>query len=505
MTEPLLEMRRLSKRFGATRALQSVDLQLFPGEVLALIGENGAGKSTLLKVLSGAHRSDEGELRLSGQPYEPSGDPHQARLAGVAMIYQELNLAPHLSVEDNIWLGQPCMPGGLLLRGRQRQPIAAALAEVGLADLPPTTIVGELSVAKQQLIEVARALVSNARIILFDEPTSSLPQSDVRRLFEIIRRLKNNGMGVIYISHFLEEVREIADRYAVLRDGRQVGYGKISEITDQQIISLMVGRDVSQLYPAVPHTPGEVVLSIEDLTGRDFPKGVNLQVRRSEILGIAGLVGAGRTELLRCLMGLDSVQAGQVRVFGVKVAQRVGSRRGAGLGLLSEDRKREGLALDLSIIENVTLGCLKPYSRAGILNLTRRNEAAVSRMRQMEVKAASPSQPASELSGGNQQKVALARILHQGAEILLLDEPTKGIDVGTKAEIYRWMGQAAAAGKTILFVSSYLPELLAVCDRIAVMARGRLVEVRNAAQWTDHDIMRVAVAAQDANFQQKQE
>jgi ribose transport system ATP-binding protein len=497
--QPVLEMHQISKRFGATQALQSVDLHVFSGEVLALIGENGAGKSTLLKVLSGAHPADEGELRLSGQRYAPSGNPHQARVAGVAMIYQELNLAPHLSVEDNIWLGQPCMAGGLLLRSRQRKQVVAALAEVGLPDLSPTTIVGELSVAKQQLIEVARALVSNAKIILFDEPTSSLPQADVRRLFDIIERLKRNGLGIIYISHFLEEVREIADRYAVLRDGRQVGYGKISDVSDQQIISLMVGRDVSELYPSVPHDPGEVVLTIEGMIGRTSPLDVSLQVRRGEIFGIAGLVGAGRTELLRCLMGLDSLQSGQVTVLGRKIPQSVADRRRAGLGLLSEDRKREGLALDLSLIDNVTLGCLQPYSRLGILNLQRRKKMAISKMQQMQVKSADPNQAAGELSGGNQQKVALARILHQASDILLLDEPTKGIDVGTKAEIYRWMGEAASSGKTILFVSSYLPELLAVCDRIAVMARGRLVEVRRADEWTDHDIMRVAVAAQDAS------
>jgi ribose transport system ATP-binding protein len=499
MPQPLLDIRDVSKRFGATQALQSVDLQVFSGEVLALIGENGAGKSTLLKVLSGAHRADSGEMRLEGRPYRPSGDPHQARAAGVAMIYQELNLAPDLSVEDNILLGQPCLPAGILLRRRQRDRVRQALAAVGLADLSPTTVVGRLSVAKQQLIEVARALVSNSRIILFDEPTSSLPQADVRRLFDIIGRLKAKGMGIIYISHFLEEVREIADRYAVLRDGRQVGSGNMAEITDPQIISLMVGRDVDELYPIVDHKPGEVLLSVEGLTGRGAPVDVNLQLRRGEIFGIAGLVGAGRTELLRCLMGLDSLWSGEIHLSGRRVRQKVGSRMRAGFGLLSEDRKGEGLALELPISDNITLGALRRYSRLGLVNLRRRYDAALKSMQQVEVKATGPDQPVAELSGGNQQKVALARILHQGATVLLLDEPTKGIDVGTKSEIYRMMGQAAAEGKTIVFVSSYLPELLAVCDRIGVMARGRMVEIRDAAKWSDHEIMRVAVAALEAN------
>ena len=500
MTPPLLEMRDIHKRFGPTHALKGVNLQVAAGQVLALIGENGAGKSTLLKVLSGAHPADGGEIQLLGQAYSPSGDPHQARRAGVAMIYQELNLAPDLSVEDNMLLGQPCLPGGLLLRRRQRDRIGAALAAVGLEHLPPQAIVGRQSVATQQLIEVARALVSNARIILFDEPTSSLPQADLRRLFAIIDRLRREGLGIIYISHFLEEVREIADRYCVLRDGCLVGQGAMAEVTDAQIISLMVGRDVAELYPAVPHQPGEVVVSISQLSGLASPKQVDLELRRGEIFGIAGLVGAGRTELLRCLMALDGQRSGQVQVAGRRLPHRIGARLRAGLGLLSEDRKGEGLAQDLSITENITISHLSPYSRLGWLNLKRREQAALRQMQLVEVKARDPRQRVSELSGGNQQKVALARILHQQSRILLLDEPTKGVDVGTKAEIYRLMGQLAARGKTIVFVSSYLPELLAVCDRIGVMTRGRLQEVRSADQWTDEEIMRCAVSSEEVGI-----
>lgn len=494
MPEHLLRMQNITKRFGPTLALESVHLSVGAGEVVALIGENGAGKSTLMKILSGAHPADSGQITLQGKNYAPSGDPNLARQSGVAMIYQELNLAPDLSVEDNLMLGQPCAPGGMLWRRQQRHIVKSALERVGLQDVAPTAIVGKLSVATQQLIEIARALTSNAKIILFDEPTSSLPRADVHRLFMIIRQLRSQGLGIVYISHFLEEVREIADRYCVLRDGRHVGEGNVAEITDQQIISLMVGRDVSELYPKVPHQVGPVALMARNLCGQKYPRRVDLDLFAGEIFGIAGLVGAGRTELVRTLMGLDYQQSGNVELQGRTLASRITKRLRAGLGLLSEDRKREGLAQSLSITENITLSRLSEYSRYGILQLQRREQTAEQFMRKMEVKAQHPSQLVSELSGGNQQKVALARILHQKSNILLLDEPTKGIDVGTKSEIYRLMGQLASEGKTIVFVSSYLPELLAVCDRIGVMARGRLVDVREASRWTEEEIMSCAVA-----------
>ena len=493
MSNPLLQIHGISKRFGPTLALKDVSLSVSAGEVLALIGENGAGKSTLLKALSGAHRADAGSMSIGGQSFEPRG-PHDARAAGVAMIYQELNLAPDLSVEDNVLLGHPGTGGGLLLRGSQRTRVRNALDRVGLTGLNPKAIVAEQSVATQQLIEIARALASEARIILFDEPTSSLPQKDVATLFEIVHQLKESGIGIVYISHFLEEVREVADTYAVLRDGNNVGNGRIDDVSDEQIISLMVGRDVDDLFPSVPHEPGEAWVEVEQLTGLPYPRNVNVSLRRGEIFGVAGLVGAGRTELLRTIFGLDHTDAGVVSVDGRQIARTVRARMKAGFGLLSEDRKTEGLAQDLSIIENTTLGSLGPYSIGGWINLRKRNEAASRLINQVEVKAHSGNQMVSELSGGNQQKVAIARILHQQADILMLDEPTKGIDVGTKAEIYRTMGELAAKGKTIVFVSSYLPELLAVCDRIGVMARGELREVRETSQWTEEDVMASAIA-----------
>ncbi|HBH54004.1 MAG TPA: sugar ABC transporter [Planctomycetaceae bacterium] len=495
-TAPLLRMTDISKRFGATRALDGVSLEVRPGEVLALLGENGAGKSTLMKILSGAQPPDAGTMELDGAPYQPRR-PADARQAGVAMIYQELNLAPHLSVEDNIMLGQEVSRAGWLLRRQQRPRVREVLKLLGNPDLHPGTPVQELSVAAQQLVEIARALVMEARVIVFDEPTSSLTRKDVERLFHVIRRLRERGIGIVYISHFLEEVRQICDRYSVLRDGRSVGSGSLAGASEDQIVSLMVGRSVEELFPQVPHTPGEVLLKVTGLSGLHTPQDMSLEVRAGEILGITGLVGAGRTEFLRCLFGLDAVRSGQVTLADLRLPRTARGAIEAGLGYVSEDRKGEGLAQQQSIADNLTLSRLEPYSRWGLLNLRRRRAAARHWMRTLQVKARDPEQQLTQLSGGNQQKVALARILHQQAQVLLLDEPTRGIDVGTKAEIYRLMGEAAAGGKAIIFVSSYFTELLAVCDRIAVMSRGRLRRVLPARDWTEHSILQAAMGLEE--------
>jgi ribose transport system ATP-binding protein len=490
-------MSAVSKSFGATRALNEVALEVHAGEVLALIGENGAGKNTLMKILSGAVRPDAGKMLLDGRTYAPRG-PQGARAAGVAMIYQELSLAPDLSVEDNIMLGQEERRLGLLYRSAQRRRVRDALARLGHADLALETPAGELSVGIRQLVEIARALVSNARLIVFDEPTSSLPRPDVARLFGVIRRLKQEGLGIVYISHFLEEVSEICDRYEVLRDGESAGGGEVKGASHEQIVSLMVGRQVSELFPTVPHAPGEPLLSLAGLSGRRLPTDVNLELRRREILGISGLVGAGRTELLRAIFALDPVRGGTLRVAGRLPNNSPQARIRAGLGFVSEDRKGEGLAQARSIADNLTYSRLAPYGLFGCLNLARRGRVVSDWMRKLAVKARSADDPVESLSGGNQQKVAIARVLHQEADVLLLDEPTRGIDVGTKAEIYRLMGELAAVGKGIIFVSSYLPELLAVCDRVGVMSRGKLREIRPAQEWTEESIMAAAVAGESS-------
>ncbi len=496
-TAPLLRMREICKRFGATRALDGVSFELHAGEVMALIGENGAGKSTLMKILSGALDPDTGTMQIAGRPYAP-GNPHEARNTGVAMIYQELNLAPDLSVEDNIMLGQEAGRFGLLRRSEQRPRVRKALQLLGHSELSPETPVHRLSVGAQQLVEIARALVMDVCLIVFDEPTSSLARHDVERLFEVIRKLRQSGIGVIYISHFLEEVREICDRLTVLRDGRSVGSSRLEDVCESDIVAMMVGRNVEELFPTVPHTLGDVLLVLNGLSGEKLPRDVTLDVRRGEILGIAGLVGAGRTELLRCIFGLDSVVTGRVQVGGFVARCSPSAAIATGMGFVSEDRKGEGLAQIRSIADNVSYSRLRPYSRFGILNLRRRDESVRVWMDRLQIKSRSPRQPAMELSGGNQQKVALARVLHQDADLLLLDEPTRGIDVGTKAEIYRLMGQAAAQGKAVIFVSSYFTELLSVCDRVAVMARGRLREIRPADEWNEQTILHRAISLDEA-------
>jgi ribose transport system ATP-binding protein len=485
-------MQGVSKRFGATQALRNVELEARAGEVLALIGENGAGKSTLMKVLSGAVIPDAGQMTLSGQPYAPRG-PHQARLAGVAMIYQELNLAGHLSVEDNILLGQERKAWGILDRHAGRALARETLARLGHENLDPQTPVWRLSVGMQQIVEIARALVSQAKVIVFDEPTSSLTRHDVQQLFRTIQSLRADGLAIIYISHFLEEIRQICDRFAVLRDGASVGAGEIVSTSDSQIVSLMVGRSVAELFPRVSHQLGVPILSLERLSGRRIPRDASFELRRGEILGIAGLVGAGRTELLRTLFGLDPVRSGKIRIGTLNPSGTPRARIKAGLGMVSEDRKGEGLAQSQSVADNLTYSRLTPYSRWGWLNLRRRDRAVQDWIVRMTIKTRGPAQAIAELSGGTQQKVALARLLHQEAEVLLLDEPTRGIDVGTKAEIYRLIGELAAAGKAVIFVSSYLPELMATCDSIGVMSRGKLREIRPVDDWTEETVMTCAI------------
>jgi ribose transport system ATP-binding protein len=486
-------MRGITKRFGATAALEEVDLVLQKGDVHALLGENGAGKSTLVKILSGALRPDRGGMRLAGRPYHPA-DPLHGRRSGVSMIYQELNLAPHLTVEENIMLGTEVHSGGFLKRRDVRTKIKETLEFLHHPEIVLDAPVRQLSVGARQIVEISRAIMDRARILVMDEPTSSLTREDTERLFQVIRKLKAEGVSIIYISHFLEEVREVADAYTVLRDGKNVGAGRMAEASLEAIIQLMVGRKISDLFPRVDHRPGEVALSLNGLKGVRMPGAVSLELHRGEILGLAGLIGAGRTETLRAVFGLDARQSGQVEIAGVKALKlKPWQMIRLGLGLLSEDRQGEGLALSRSLTDNITLSRFGPYKKYGFLSLKKRSRAALQWMDELKIKAQGSGQAVASLSGGNQQKAALARLLHQDADVLLLDEPTRGIDVLSKAQIYDWMSRLAARGKGILFVSSYFPELLGVCDRIAVFFRGQVVDVRPAAGWRDESLMAAAM------------
>ncbi len=497
MTAPLLRMAGVAKCFGATHALRGVDLEVRRGEVHALVGENGAGKSTLMRVLSGVFPPDAGAMEVEGRSFAPRG-PADARAAGVAMIHQELSIAPDLSVEANVLLGRERTRFGWIDRAEHRRVARAALARLAHAEIDPDARAGDLPIALQQIVEIARALASDARVLVLDEPTSSLGEEDAERLFAVIGELRAQGLGIVYISHFLEEVARVADLYTVLRDGEAVASGPMAGTTAGQLVAAMVGRTVDEMFPRVPHAPGEPLLEIRGLGGRRAPRAADLVVRRGEILGLAGLVGAGRSELVRCVFGLDPVRSGRVRVAGADLPCSPRAAIAAGLGFVSEDRKGEGLAVGLSIADNLTLSRLAPFGRFGALSLARRRRAVAARMAEMHVKAAGPDQPVEALSGGNQQKVAIARLLHQEADVYLLDEPTRGIDVGTKAEIYRLVGALAARGKAIVLVSSYLPELLHVCDRIAVLCRGEIRDVRPTSAWTAESILRAATGTAGA-------
>ncbi len=498
-----LTMTDIRKRFGPTQALAGVELGLRAGEVHALVGENGAGKSTLMKVLSGAVRPDAGSLTLDGRPYEPAG-PQDARRRGVAMIYQELTLAPDLSVEANVALGLETSRWGFLRPEVDRRRVEEALAVLEHPEIRPEASVAGLTPAAQQLVEIARALLLDVRVLVLDEPTSSLTQEDAQRLFALVRRLRARGVTVAYISAFPR--RGPADRrplHGAARRSQRVGGGRTADFQVGRIVEMMVGRTLDEQYPHTPHAIGEPILELTDLTGEKLPRGVNLSLRRGEVLGIAGLVGAGRTELLRAVFGLDPVRGGRVVVHTASGPAAGGSstprrRIAQGLGMLSEDRKEEGLALDQSIEDNLTYTRLGPYTRLGWLDVGRRRRAAAEWLARLRVRCAGPAQAVGDLSGGNQQKVALARLLHQQADVLLLDEPTRGVDVGSKAEIYRLIGELAAQGKAVLLVSSYLPELLGVCDRLAVMARGRLGAARPVAEWTPEQVMAVATGVRAA-------
>ena len=483
----------VSKSFGATRALRNVNFQVAPGEVHALIGENGAGKSTLMKILSGACPPDGGRIELEGQPFVPA-DPLHTRRSGISMIYQELNLAPHLSVEENILLGEEPAYFGWLQRGKRRELARAALCQLRHENIPLDASVQTRSVAERQIVEIARALIGRPKVLIMDEPTSSLTQADVQNLFHVIGHLRESGVSVIYISHFLEECQRICQRYTVLRDGESVATGDMASADLREIVHLMVGREIREIYPRVPHGLGKPLIEIRELAGTIRPRSATLTLREGEILGVAGLIGSGRTETVRAAFGLDRLKSGEVFVYGQdKTFAAPNERLRDGIGLLSENRKEEGLMLNLSIADNLTLTRLQPVASCGFVRAGKQERATAGWMERLDIRARTPSQAVAELSGGNQQKVALGRLLHHDAKILLLDEPTRGIDVGSKAEIYRWMGQLAAQGRAILFISSYLPELLGVCDTIAVMCRGVITQIRPASEWTEHSIMAAAI------------
>jgi len=489
----LLELKGIEKRFPGVHALQSVDFELRSGECVALLGENGAGKSTLIKVMGGAHQADSGLVSVQGvlQSWEK---PPDSLNAGVAIIYQEFNLVPGLTAAENVFLGIEPSDFGWVRKSEEKEKVREVFNRIG-AEINPGALCDSLTVAEKQLVEIAKALVRDAQILVMDEPSAALTKKEVEQLYLLIDELKLRGIGVVYVSHRLEEIERVADRAIVMRDGARVGELGREELDRAKIIEMMVGRKLENEFPKEVRTPGAVRLRAKNLNRGQKVRNVSLEVRAGEILALTGLVGAGRTETVRLLFGADRADTGEVELDGRTL--QLGSPSDAieaGICLLTEDRKDQGLVLGQSIKENFGLPNLKKFSRKGWVNRSLEGQSFGEYIKKLQIKVSGQSQLASQLSGGNQQKVVLAKWLERNAEILIFDEPTRGIDVGAKFEIYQWMNQLAKAGKGIIMISSELPEVLGMSDRILVMKEGQLMgELVNGPEVTQEVLMSLAI------------
>jgi ribose transport system ATP-binding protein len=490
----VLECRGLTKVFPGTRALDGVDLRVAPGEVVAVLGENGAGKSTLLKILSGVHAPDAGEMSLDGEPFHPHR-PADAIAAGIGMIHQEMSLLPHLSVAENVLLGRfPVTRAGLVDRAELRRRATDHLRRVGL-DVDPGRKLGRLSVAQQQQVEIAKALSLDARIVLLDEPTASLGDDESEALFRLIDELREQGVGFAYISHRLGEIARVADRIVVLRDGATVASFDTADVPVERLVEAMVGRAVDQVFPDPPVPRDEVVLSVEDLGREGSFEGITFELRRGEILGIAGLVGAGRTELVRALFGADPPDRGRVLVLGREVhLRRPEDAVRAGVVLVPEDRKSQGLVLGLSVQDNLALPSLDQLTEGGAVRASRLRRLARHATERLDIRGR-PEQSARTLSGGNQQKLVIGKWLERDPKVVLFDEPTRGVDVGAKAAIYRVIRDLAESGVGCVVVSSELPEVLGLAQRVLVMSEGRQTGVLERDEADEERVMHLAVEA----------
>lgn len=489
--EMILEVRGINKSFVGVKALQEVSFQVPKGEVHALLGENGAGKSTLMKILSGAYSKDSGQILVDGQEALIRSTRDSEKL-GIAIIYQELNLIPDITVAENIFLARQPKKHGLLDWKRLAQEAKKILDYMDVS-INPRAIVSSLSVAQQQMVEIAKAISLNSRILIMDEPTSTLTEGETRKLFSVIRNLKSKGISMIYISHRMEEIFEICDSYTVLRDGTFVHSGEVKDVTVDQIIEYMVGRSLSQVYPEKKNTVGEVVLEARHIQNGREVKDVSFALKKGEILGFAGLVGAGRTETLKAVFGADPLAKGEIRIRGKQV--QISSPRDAirlGIGFLPEDRKREGLVVDLPVVENTLMARPEKAMEHGMFSMKKAREICSRYIKELLIKTPSEMQKAKFLSGGNQQKVVLAKWLNCEPEIIVLDEPTRGIDVNAKMEIYNIIVKLAEQGKSIIMISSEMPELIGLCDRVIVMHEGRVTGELDRASLNQQQIMHYA-------------
>lgn len=487
--QPLLELHHITKTFPGVKALDDVQFDICAGEVHALLGENGAGKSTLIKIASGVYQPDAGDILLEGKPVR-LGSPHEAQSQGIATIYQELLLYPELTVAENIFMGHaPRTPFGAIRWISMREKARELLASLNIYDLDVTRKVGALSVGNRQRVEIAKALSLNARILIMDEPTAALTEADVERLFNIMKLLKGRGVGIIYISHRLQEVFDMGDRVTVLRDGRYIGTKAVTDTTEDELINMLVGRSIDNLFPKAETQIGNVVLEVEHLNHKPLTRDVSFQLREGEIVGMAGLVGSGRSELAQSIFGLLPAQSGIIRINGKAI--RVRNPRKAmrhGVAYLPEDRGTQGLVRQMNLRINMSLTVLRMLSRASFINRQKELKLALSTIEKLSIRAYSPNQIVGKLSGGNQQKVVVGKWLATMPRILIVDEPTRGIDVGAKAEIHRLMGELAKQGLAILMISSELPEVLGMSDRILVMREGRIVAEYSRADATQENI-----------------
>jgi ribose transport system ATP-binding protein len=470
--QPILTVRGVTKSFPGVRALKGVDLTIYPGEVHALVGENGAGKSTLMKILAGAQRPDGGEIKLDGKPVH-FHSPHQARLAGIGIIYQELTIAPNLTVAGNVFLGSEETKLGFLTdTPAMIQHTQEVLDRLG-ARFRASQRAAHLSIAEQQQIEIARALFYKSRILVMDEPTTALSDRETDRLFDIVRQLRSEGLAIIYISHRMAEIYELGDRLSVFRDGEYVGELTRPEFSSDRIIEMMVGRKLEDLYPEKIAGHGDVVLQVKNMSDKEHVKNAGLELRAGEVLGLSGLVGAGRTELARLIFGADPKESGEVYLNGklVDIKSPIDAVK-LGIGYVPEDRKLAGVFLQMSCRDNIAMNVLNRNAKGGIIDFGHINERARAQAKALSLRAASLWVRAGGLSGGNQQKLLLARWLEINPKVLILDEPTRGVDIGAKAEIYGVIQQLASKGMAVVFISSELPEILGVCKRVIVMREG---------------------------------
>jgi ribose transport system ATP-binding protein len=480
---PLLSMKGICKSFPGVVAVNSADFELFPGEIHALVGENGAGKSTLIKILTGVHRADTGGITLLGKQVTFTS-PLASRRAGIIAIYQEFTLVPTLSVAANLFLGSERTKGGLIDRQRERTEAAKLFAKLGVV-IDSEVLVRDLNVAQQQLVEIARALSTDAKILVMDEPTAALTPNEVDKLFILLRELKSHGIGIIFISHRLDEVFAIADRITIMRDGQTVTTSAASSLSRTQLIELMVGRPLEQEFPKVTAKHADVCLEVSNLSGGKV-KDVSFYVKHGEVVGIAGLMGAGRTEVARLIFGADQKESGEIRVSG-KIIDSSSPQNAiaGGICLLTEDRKSQGLVLKATAKENFALANLESWSHFAFINEHQESKRFAKHVADLNIRVSGPDQKAEELSGGNQQKLLVARWLETNSEVIIFDEPTRGIDVGAKYEMYLLINELAAQGKAIIVISSELPEILGISDRILVMREGRLAgEISDVSQTT---------------------